>query len=135
VITIDSDGSLLLDTSGLVTLADVNPGNLLVLVLDNQSYARMGPTATARSADLEKMAQGAGIKKTATITSIGQFEMMVKPALETSELSFFVLKSESGRTRIKVDPRLIHGRPMLENFITAVRSHPDYQGNLSESSD
>jgi len=135
VIAIDSDGSLLLDTSGLVTLADVNPGNLLVLVLDNQSYARMGPTATARSADLEKMAQGAGIKKTATITSIGQFEMMVKPALETSELSFFVLKSESGKTRIKVDPRLIHGRPMLENFITAVRSHPDYQGNPSESSD
>ena len=135
VIAIDSDGSLLLDTSSLVTLADVNPSNLLVLVLDNQSYARMGPTATARSADLEKMAQGAGVKKTATITNVEQFEAVVKPALVTQQLSFSVVKSESGRTRIKIDPRLIHGRPMLENFITAVRRHPDYRGNPSESSD
>lgn len=135
VIAIDSDGSLLLDTSSLVTLADVNPANLLVLVFDNQSYARMGPTATARSADLAKMAQGAGVKKTATITSLEQFTMSVKPALEGQELSLFVVKSASGRTRIKVDPRLIHGRPMIENFITAVRRHPDYQGNPSESDD
>ena len=32
MIAIDSDGSLLLDTSSLVTLADVNPPNLLALV-------------------------------------------------------------------------------------------------------
>ena len=63
VIAIDSDGSLLLDTSSLVTLADVNPPNLLALVFDNQAYANMGATATARGADLAKMAQGAGVKK------------------------------------------------------------------------
>jgi sulfopyruvate decarboxylase subunit beta len=63
VIAIDSDGSLLLDTSSLVTLADVNPPNLLALVFDNQAYANMGATATARAADLAKMAQGAGVKK------------------------------------------------------------------------
>jgi hypothetical protein len=116
-------------------LADVNPPNLLALVFDNQSYANMGATATARSADLEKMAQGAGVKKTATIRSIEDFMSAVKPALDSQELSFFVIKSESGRARVKVDSRLIHGRPMLENFITALRKHPDYEGNPSESND
>jgi sulfopyruvate decarboxylase subunit beta len=127
VVAIDSDGSLLLDTSSLVTLADVKPPNVLALVFDNQSYANMGPTATARSADLERMAQGAGIKKTATIRSIEDFASAVRPALDAQELSLFVIKSESGRARVKVDSRFIHGRPMLENFITAIRHHPDYR--------
>jgi sulfopyruvate decarboxylase subunit beta len=135
VIAIDSDGSLLLDTSSLVTLADVNPHNLITLVFDNQAYANMGPTATARSADLEKMAQGAGVKKTATITSHEEFTVVVKQALETAELGFFVMKSESGRARVKVDSRMIQGRPMLENFITAIRSNPDYEGNTSGGED
>ncbi len=131
VIAIDSDGSLLLDTSSLVTLADVNPPNLLALVFDNQAYANMGPTATARAADLAKMAQGAGVKKAATITGDEEFAAVVKPALAASELGFFVLKSQSGRTQVKVDSRLIHGRPMLEHFINALLRHPDYQGKSS----
>ena len=135
VIAIDSDGSLLLDTSSLVTLADVNPPNLLALVFDNQSYANMGPTATARGADLAKMAQGAGVKKATTITSNEDFATLVKPALAASELGFFVLKSESGRAQVKVDTRLIHGRPMLEHFISALLRHPDYQGKSSSVKD
>jgi sulfopyruvate decarboxylase subunit beta len=135
VIAIDSDGSLLLDTSSMVTLADVNPPNLLVLVFDNESYANMGPTATARATDLAKMAAGAGVKKTVTITAVEEFARNVKPAIEAQELSFFVVKCEPGRERVKMDTRLIHGRPMLENFITAIRRHPDYLGKPSLSKD
>lgn len=135
VIAIDSDGSLLLDTSSLVTLADVNPPNLLALVFDNQSYANMGATATARSADLAKMAQGAGVYKSSTIKTIDEFDARVKPALESHELSFFVLKSESGKAQVKGDGRLIHGRPMLENFISALRRHPDYPDKPSADKD
>ena len=135
VIAIDSDGSLLLYTSSLVTLADVNPPNLLALVFDNQAYANMGATATARAADLAKMAQGAGVKTAATITSNEDFAAVVKPALAASGLGFFVLKSESGRTQVKVDSRLIHGRPMLEHFISALLRHPDYQGKSSDGKD
>jgi sulfopyruvate decarboxylase subunit beta len=135
VIAIDSDGSLLLDTSSLVTLADVNPPNLLVLVFDNQAYANMGPTATARAADLARMARGAGVKKATTITKTEDFATLVKPALAASELAFFVLKSESGRAQVKVDTRLIHGRPMLEHFINALLRHPDYQGGSSSGKD
>jgi thiamine pyrophosphate-dependent acetolactate synthase large subunit-like protein len=64
VIALESDGSLLLDTSTLVTLAEANPSNLVVLVFDNQSFGiRMGPTATAGRANLALMAEGAGIKE------------------------------------------------------------------------
>jgi sulfopyruvate decarboxylase subunit beta len=135
VIAIDSDGSLLLDTSTLVTVADVNPSNLLVLVFDNQAYANMGDTATARTADLEKMAQGAGIKKTGTITTLEDFASSVKKAFDVRELAFYVVKVAPGRERVKVDSRFIHGRPMLENFVTAVRSHPDYRGGFTPAKD
>jgi sulfopyruvate decarboxylase subunit beta len=135
VIAIDSDGSLLLDTSALVTLADVNPPNLIVLVFDNESYANMGPTATARAADLAKMAEGAGVKKTATITKLEEFSRTVKEAFEARELSLFVVKVEPGRERLGVDSRLIHGRPMLENFVAAIRRHPDYLGKATLSKD
>ena len=135
VIAIDSDGSLLLDSSSLVTLADVNPPNLLALVFDNQAYANMGATATARGADLAKMAQGAGIKKTTTITNNEEFAALIKPALAASELGIFVLKSQSGRSGVKVDSRLIHGRPMLERFVDALLRHPDYQGKSSSGTD
>ena len=64
VLALDSDGSLLLDTSSLVTVATVNPSNFLAIVFDNQAYADMGPTATAGVADLEKIAHGMGIKQT-----------------------------------------------------------------------
>jgi len=126
VVAIDSDGSLLLDTSALVTLGDVNPPNFLALVFDNQVYANMGPTATARGADLARMAQGAGVKSASTITTDEEFAAAIKPALEATELKFFVLKSASGRSNVKINSRLIHGRPMLERFITALEKHPDY---------
>ena len=135
VVAIDSDGSLLLDTSALVTVADVNPPNMLILVFDNQAYANMGATATARGADLEKMARGAGIKKTGTISTLEDFGAAVKKAMEAPELAFYVVKVLPGRERVKVDSRFIHGRPMLENFVTAVRSHPDYRGGFSPAKD
>ena len=81
------------------------------------------------------MAQGAGVKKATAITSTEDFAALVKPALAASDLGFFVLKSESGRAQVKVDSRLIHGRPMLEHFISALLRHPDYQGKGSAGKD
>ncbi|MGH7830527.1 MAG: thiamine pyrophosphate-dependent enzyme [Candidatus Binatia bacterium] len=126
VIALDSDGSLLLDTSSLVTLADVNPQNFLAIVFDNQGYSHMGPTATARAADLEKMAQGAGVKTAATIRTLEEFERSVKKALGSPGPSLFVAKVEPGKAQVKTDSRRIHGRPMKEAFVEALLSHPDY---------
>lgn len=128
VIALDSDGSLMLDTSSLVTVADVNPPNLLAIVFDNQRYGSMGPTATSRKADIEKMAQGAGIRATGTLRTVEEFATSVKKALDRSELGFFVAKVEPGREPIENDYMRFDGRPMRDAFVEALRRYPDYRG-------
>lgn len=128
VLALDGDGSLLLDTSSLVTVADVNPPNLVTIVFDNESYFSRTPTATARVADLEQMAQGAGIKATATTRTIEEFAGLVKEALDGSGLRFFVAKVERGAEPVDSDYNRMDGRPMKEAFVTALRRHPDYRG-------
>ena len=128
VIALDSDGSMMIDTSALITMADANPTNLMVFVFDNESYARMGPTFTSRKANLEKMAQGAGVQKTATIRTLEEFIRIVQPAVKEAGPHFFVVKVEAETVRIKRDPRVTSGRPMKEAFVNAVLQHPDYWG-------
>lgn len=126
VLALDSDGSLLLDTSALVTIATVDPPNLLAIVFDNQAYAGMGPTATASATDLEKMAQGAGIKLTRTLRTLEDFRESVKASLEAPGIAFFVAKVGPGKSEVRADSRRIHGRPMKEAFVDALQRHPDY---------
>jgi sulfopyruvate decarboxylase subunit beta len=133
VIALDSDGSLMIDSSSLITVADVNPPNLVAIVFDNSSYARMGSTFTARRTDLEKIAQGAGIKNTGTVRSYEEFSASVKRALETTGPTFLVVKVEPDRERVHGDAHRTYGRAMREWFMDAVRHHPDYIGAAKKS--
>jgi thiamine pyrophosphate-dependent acetolactate synthase large subunit-like protein len=127
VLALESDGSLMVDSSSLITVANVNSSNLVILVFDNESYARMGPTPTSRGTDLEKIAQGAGLKKTGTVRSQEEFAAGVKRALETDGPSFLVVKVEPDKERTVGNPRF-YGRPMREAFVDAVMRRPDYWG-------
>jgi thiamine pyrophosphate-dependent acetolactate synthase large subunit-like protein len=127
VIALDSDGSLMVDASSLITVADLNPPNLVAIVMDNGSYARMGATFTTRKTDLEKIAQGAGIADTATARDEDALCAALKRALETDGPHFIVAKVEPDRVRVKGDPHRTYGRFMRECFVDAVRRHPDYQ--------
>jgi sulfopyruvate decarboxylase subunit beta len=126
VIAFDSDGSLMIDTSSLITVADVNPPNFVAVVMDNGSYARMGSTFTTRKTDLEKIAQGAGIANTATARNEDALSSAFKNALESDGPHFIVAKVEPDRVRVKGDPHRTYGRFMRECFMDAVRHHPDY---------
>src|SRR5262249_21355530 len=92
VIALDSDGSLMVDASSLITVADVNPVNFVIIIMDNGSYARMGSTFTTRKTDLEKIAQGAGIVNTITVRTEEALTAAAKQALETSGPHFIVVK-------------------------------------------
>ena len=128
VIALDSDGSLMVDSSSLITVADVNPANFVAIVMDNGSYARMGSTFTTRKTDLEKIAQGAGIANTATVRKRRSVcPPRSEQALETSGPHFIVAKVEPDTVRVKGDPHRTYGRFMREFFMDAVRRHPDYQ--------
>jgi sulfopyruvate decarboxylase subunit beta len=128
IIAIDSDGSLMNDSSSLITVADVNPANLVAFVMDNGSYAFMGSTFTTRRTDLAKMAQGAGIANTGTVTTLEEFTASAKQAMENVGPTFIVAKVERDPGRVSADRSRTSGRPMREWFMDAVRRHPDYQG-------
>ena len=128
IVSIDSDGSLMNDSSSLITVADVNPPNLVAFVMDNGSYAFMGSTFTTRKTDLAKMAQGAGIANTGTVTTLEEFTAAAKQAMENVGPSFIVAKVERDAERVSADRSRTSGRPMREWFMDAVRRHPDYQG-------
>jgi len=63
VISLDGDGSVLMNPSTLATVARTNPGNLLIFLVDNAAYGSTGdqPTATSQGTDLARVARGFGI--------------------------------------------------------------------------
>lgn len=126
VVALDSDGSLMLDTSALITVADVSPGNLVILVFDNQAYARMGHTATARKADLAKIAQGAGIKSTGLVRTPDEFERAVKEALVKPGPTFLQVKVEAETQRVQVPLHLSYEPAMKQRFLDRIMRLPDY---------
>ena len=128
VIAIDSDGSLMNDSSSLITVADVNPANLVAFVMDNGSYAFMSSTFTTRRTDLAKMAQGAGIANARTVDTLEEFSASAKQAMESPGPTLIVAKVERDTGRVSADRSRTSGRPMREWFMDAVRRHPDYRG-------
>ena len=127
VLALDSDGSLMIDTSALITVADADPKNLVILVFDNQAYARMGPTFTARRTDLEKMAQGAGIASTMTVRTMDEFSGAVAKALDSEGPTFIVAKVETETVRAQATrPRRTYGHAMRETFVEQVLQLPDH---------
>jgi thiamine pyrophosphate-dependent acetolactate synthase large subunit-like protein len=68
VYVVDGDGSLLMNLGSLATIGWQRPANLVIVILDNETYATTGgqETATRHGADLEGAAQALGITATST---------------------------------------------------------------------
>ena len=112
VVVLDGDGSVLMNLGGLTTLARYQPGNLVHIVFDNGSLLSVGgfPTATSTGTDLEGMARAAGIGRTATVRSIGDFTAAFEDAMSAKELTCIVAKVEA------VGPAaFVTGLGLLEN--------------------
>jgi phosphonopyruvate decarboxylase len=69
VLVITGDGDLLMNVGALATIAVMNPPNLAIVCVDNGHYGETGwqKSHTSLGVDLEKMAIGAGIKRTMTV--------------------------------------------------------------------
>jgi thiamine pyrophosphate-dependent acetolactate synthase large subunit-like protein len=124
VVALDSDGSLMEDTGVLITVADANPQNLIILCFDNEAYARMGPTATSRGANLAAMAQGAGIRSASLVRTLPQYEQAVHEALANPGPTFVQIKVEAETVRMP-DKRMTTPA-MKQTFLDRIESHPDY---------
>ena len=69
VISLDGDGSLLMNMGTLATIGRERPRNLIVVVWDNEMWGQTGaqPTHTAFGTDLEQVGRSCNIPRTATV--------------------------------------------------------------------
>jgi thiamine pyrophosphate-dependent acetolactate synthase large subunit-like protein len=76
VLVITGDGEMLMGLGGLATIAVQRPGNLSVVVIDNESYGETGmqKTHTHHGVDLTGLAAAAGFPASRTIFSRDELE-------------------------------------------------------------
>jgi sulfopyruvate decarboxylase subunit beta len=94
VVLLDTDGCQLMTLGAVCTLGNLQPPNLRVFVIDNQSYAYIGglPSATAGRTDLAAIARGAGIEEATTATDLDAFTRLAREALTGDRLCYVVAK-------------------------------------------
>ncbi len=94
VLVVPGDGELLMTVGALATVAVVNAPNLSIVCVDNGHYGETGyqKSHTSLGVDLEKMAIGAGIKATRTVTREDQIESASKIIRETNGTAFVCLR-------------------------------------------
>jgi sulfopyruvate decarboxylase subunit beta len=116
VIALESDGSVLLYLGNLTTLASKRPGNLTVIVFDNECYLATGglPTATAGATDLAGMARAAGIVDSYEVRTIEAFESQARATLSRKGPSYIVAKVEPTGRRMSTN---IDGKEAKYRFV------------------
>ena len=106
VIAIDGDGSLLLGLSVLPVIGAQNPSNLVVIVIDNETYEATGGPAsfTAGRADLAGMARAAGVPNTWLVRDLPAFDTAVDAAYRGSGASLIAAKVKPSTRRVGYAP-------------------------------
>jgi thiamine pyrophosphate-dependent acetolactate synthase large subunit-like protein len=76
VLVITGDGEMLMGMGSLATVGLQKPGNLSIVVLDNEAYGETGGQVshTAAAADLVGVAKACGIAKASAITTLAEVE-------------------------------------------------------------
>ena len=94
VVSLDGDGSLLMNMGTIATIGREAPSNLIVVVWDNEQWAQTGNQAshTAFGTDLERVAMGCGIANTATVFDEEELEAVFLQALDRDGPWFIVAK-------------------------------------------
>ena len=71
IVALEGDGNVLAGMGGLSTVGRYQPENLVVVIMDNESYASFGTgavtSATGAGTDLEVVARGCGIRNACTV--------------------------------------------------------------------
>lgn len=117
VVVLDGDGNLLFNLASLADVAVHNPGNLITVVFDNESYQSCDslPSATSKGVDLESVARSCGFNNTATVRESSRFEEILDDALMGNRLTIIVVKVEPGEESVPL-PRQ-EGRENKYRFV------------------
>ena len=121
----DGDGSVLMNLGALTTLARYRPRNLVHVVFDNESLLSVGgfPTATATGSDIAAIAAGAGVPRTATVSTIDDFRAAFADALAAKDLTTLVAKVEAvGPSVYVTDLSLLENRYDFQRCLRTLSS-------------
>jgi sulfopyruvate decarboxylase subunit beta len=124
IVVFDGDGSLLMNLGSLSTMARYQPKNLVHVVFDNESLLSVGgfPTATSTGTDLEGIARAAGISRVFTVRTVEDFRIVMKQALDGTQLTTIVAKVEAtGPTGYVTDLSLIENRFQFQRYIQSLK--------------
>lgn len=115
VYCIEGDGSVLMNLGSLSTIANVNPKNLTLIVIDNGCYGSTGnqKTYTCGKTNLEIIAKGAGFESISVINKIEDIHTNLR--IRKSGCNFFLIKTDPGNENvgiIPIDPEKIKKRFM-----------------------
>lgn len=125
VVVFDGDGSVLMNLGGLTTLARYRPRNLVHVVFDNESLLSVGgfPTATATGSDIAAIAAAAGVPRTTTARTTGDFRAAFLTALTGDELTTIVAKVEAvGPAGYVTDLSLLENRYQFQRHLRELRT-------------
>ncbi|HTZ38495.1 MAG TPA: thiamine pyrophosphate-dependent enzyme [Stellaceae bacterium] len=115
VLVATGDGELLMNVGALATIAVLDPANLSILVVDNGHYGETGwqKSHTSLGVDLEKIATGAGIKRTRTVGSEAELPDAARLLRAGNGTAFVVLRvapSEPPSYKRNFDPAACRDR-------------------------
>ncbi len=96
VVSLDGDGSLLMNLGTIATIGREKPKNLIVVVWDNEQWGQTGhqPSHTAKGTDLESVARGCGIPNCTTVRTLEDLDQAFQEALRSDGPWFIVAKTE-----------------------------------------
>src|ERR1700741_4086443 len=94
VLVVTGDGELLMNLGALAAIAVLNPSNLAILCVDNGHYGETGwqKSHTSLGVDLEKMAAGAGIKRTMKVSTEADLPRSSRFIREGNSTGFVLLR-------------------------------------------
>ena len=118
VIVIDGDGSVLMNLGELVTIYSQNPSNLIIALIDNESYGSTGSQETyASQVNLSDIAKAIGFKKTYYYDCKEDMNINMDTILNKEGPVLLHLKVKPGNSEapnIKLTPSEIKNRFMKE---------------------
>ncbi|MCC7274578.1 MAG: thiamine pyrophosphate-binding protein [Alphaproteobacteria bacterium] len=109
VLVLTGDGELLMNVGALATISVLNPPNLSIVCVDNGHYGETGyqKSHTSLGVDLERMAAGAGIKTTRTVSTGAEIADAARVLREGNGTAFVLLRvtpSDPPAYRRNMDP-------------------------------
>jgi sulfopyruvate decarboxylase subunit beta len=115
---IDGDGSLLMNLGSLSTIANNQPNNLTLIVIDNGSYGSTGDqkTYTSKKTRLETIAKGAGFESITVIKN----EDNIIPALRDLGMGCHFVKIEVLPGNALVENIPLNPEDLKHRFMTSI---------------